>query len=117
MDNWDKFQKNLSVAQGAEGALQEQSDIYAESWEAARDRVKAAAESIYDSLLNDEFFIDLTDGFAKVLGGVETLSKTLGGLPGILTIVGVAFNKIFSKQLISGVNNIAYSLRMLNPKN
>ena len=117
MDNWDKFQKNLSVAQGAEGALQEQSDIYAESWEAAQDRVKAAAESIYDSLLNDEFFIDLTDGFAKVLGGVETLSKTLGGLPGILTIVGVAFNKIFSKQLISGVNNIAYSLRMLNPKN
>ena len=100
MDNWDKFQKNLSVAQGAEGTLQEQSDIYAESWEAARDRVKAAAESIYDSLLNDEFFIDLTNGFAKVLDSVETLSKTLGGLPGILTIVGVAFNKIFSKQLI-----------------
>ena len=116
MDNWDKFQKNLSVAQGAEGALQEQSDIYAESWEAARDRVKAAAESIYDSLLNDEFFIDLTNGFAKVLGGVETLSKTLGGLPGILTIVGVAFNRIFNKQLISGINNIAYSLSMFSPK-
>jgi TP901 family phage tail tape measure protein len=47
MDNWGTFQENLSMAQNSEGALQEQADIYAESWEAARDRVTAAAETIY----------------------------------------------------------------------
>jgi len=35
MDNWDFMQENLATARGSEGALQEQADIYAESWEAA----------------------------------------------------------------------------------
>ena len=63
MDNWDKFEMNLEVAEGAEGALQEQADIYAESWEAASTRVRAAAEEIYSALLNDDF----TEEEAKLL--------------------------------------------------
>jgi len=39
MDNWDKFQKNLKVAEGADGTLQAQEERYATSWEAARKRV------------------------------------------------------------------------------
>jgi len=35
MDNWDFMQENLATAKGAEGTLQKQADIYAESWEAA----------------------------------------------------------------------------------
>ena len=31
MDNFGEFQKNLGIAQNAEGALQEQADIYAQS--------------------------------------------------------------------------------------
>jgi hypothetical protein len=49
MANWnngdnDSFMANLSTARSAEGTLQQQADIYAESWEAASDRVRAAAE-------------------------------------------------------------------------
>jgi len=58
MDNWDYFKENLGVAYGAEGELNKQAEIYAESWEAARDRVAAAAESIYQNLLDDKFFIN-----------------------------------------------------------
>jgi len=43
----------MKTAQNADGALQEQQEIYAESWEAASKRVKAAMEDIYGSLLND----------------------------------------------------------------
>jgi hypothetical protein len=44
MDNWnsgdgDSFMANLATATDSSGALQEQADIYAESWEAAADRV------------------------------------------------------------------------------
>jgi hypothetical protein len=39
MENWDKVQDNVAIAKGAEGTLQEQSEIYAESWEAAKKRV------------------------------------------------------------------------------
>jgi hypothetical protein len=47
MDNWDFMKKNLNTAANAEGELQRQADIYAESWEAASKRVKAALETIY----------------------------------------------------------------------
>jgi hypothetical protein len=32
-----------------------------------------------------------------MLDHINNLIKTLGGLPGVLAIVGTAFNKIFSK--------------------
>lgn len=42
MDNWDSMKTNLDVAYLSEGTLQEQANIYAESWEGAQKRVKAA---------------------------------------------------------------------------
>ena len=59
MNDWDFIQQNIEVARGSEDALQEQADIYAESWEAASKRFKASLQSIYDDLLNDQFFIKL----------------------------------------------------------
>ena len=79
MDNWDTFQKNLTSAKTAEGTIQKQADIYAESWEAAKDRVTAAAEAIYSKLINDEFFIDILNGFEKFLNGVSNVIDGLGG--------------------------------------
>ena len=111
MDNWDKFQKNLSVAQGAEGALQQQADIYAESWEAARDRVQASLESIYHDLLNDEFFIDLNNGLAKTIGLLDQVIDNFGGLKGIAAGLGIVFTKVFNKQLVNSISNITFSLK------
>jgi hypothetical protein len=48
MDHFDYYKENLARAQSADRSLQEQADIYAESWEAARDRVTASLETIYD---------------------------------------------------------------------
>jgi hypothetical protein len=44
MENWDNgdsdsMMANLQTTSDAEGALQDQADIYAESWEAAQKRV------------------------------------------------------------------------------
>ena len=74
LDNFDFYEQNLSSAQNADGTLQAQADIYAESWEAAKDRVTAEAEEIYNQLLNDEFFIDLNNGFA---GFLNIISDTI----------------------------------------
>jgi TP901 family phage tail tape measure protein len=35
MDNWDFMEENLATAKNSTGTLQEQADIYAESWEGA----------------------------------------------------------------------------------
>ena len=106
MDNWDFFQTNLSTAQGAEGTLQKQADIYAESWEAAQKRVQASMEKVYSQLLNDDFFIDLNNGLSDFIDLISNTIKGLGGLKGVLSGLGVLATKIFGKQLSDSINNL-----------
>ena len=118
LDNWntndgDSMMANLNTANSATGALQDQADIYAESWEAARDRVTAAAESVYKSLLNDEFFIDVANSVEKIIGFVDHLIDSLGGVKGVLLAIGAITTKIFSAQMSQGITNMAYNLKML----
>ena len=117
MDNWNKgdsdsFMTNLSTANNATGELNKQADIYAEGWEAAADRVTAAAEAIYDSLIDDEFFIDLLNNVEKLLGFINNLIEGLGGLKGVLFALGSVVTKVFSQQLSQGLTNLAYNLKM-----
>ena len=120
MDNWDKgdadsMKANLNTAYNSTGATQKQADIYAESWEAAQKRVKAAAEKIYGALLNDDFFIDMLDGFEKILTFVNDLIENLGGLKGVLLALGAIVTKVFSAQISQGLTNAAYNLKMSLP--
>ena len=117
MDNWnngdsDSMIANLTTSASSSGALQQQADIYAESWEGARDRVKAAAESIYSSLINDEAFIDMLNGVEKVLGFIKDLIDSLGGLKGVLMAIGTIVTKVFSQQLSQGLSTMAYNIKM-----
>jgi len=96
-DNFDVYLENLENAKNSAGSLQEQSDIYAEGWEAARDRVKAAAESIYSSLINEDFFIALNNFLEKGLDGINGLIKALGGIPGVLGAIGTVVTSVFSE--------------------
>lgn len=112
MDNWDYFQENLGVANTSAGALEEQAEIYAESWEAAQKRVEAAAQSIYQSLINDDFFIGLLDGFEKVLTFVDKLIDNVGGLKGVLSSLGLILTKVFSDQMAKSLTNLSYNIRM-----
>jgi hypothetical protein len=91
MENWDAMEMNLGIVETSEGALQEQADIYAESWEAAQDRVRAAAEGVYQDLIDDEFFITLLNGFEKVIETIDGVVQGLGGMQGVITLVGSLF--------------------------
>jgi hypothetical protein len=77
--------------------LQEQADIYAESWEASEKRVRAAAERIYESLLDEEFFIGLNNILETVLTGVGNLTDSFGGMSGVLSVVSVTLVNLFNK--------------------
>ena len=98
MDNWDFFQQNLATARGAEGTLNEQAEIYAESWEAARDRVTASLQDIYDSLLDDKFFIGLTNAIAVITDGIGNFIDGLGGAKGVLLLISGILLQTFSKS-------------------
>ena len=113
MDKWDVFKENLSYAQNSDGSLQEQADIYTESWEAAEKRVKAAAQSIYSDLIDDKFFIGLSNGFASFLEGVDEVIDDLGGLKGILSDVSSVFLLLYAQKMPVALNNLKQNLLVL----
>lgn len=113
MDNWDFMQENLQTVAKASGTLDEQAQIYAESWEAAKKRVQAAAEGIYQDLLKDDFFIWLTNGFGSILEFIDKIIDSLGGLSGVLPGIALLVNKIFGDKIIAGAQTLAHNLMNL----
>ena len=99
MNNQDMYFNAMDMAENSEGTIDQQAETYAKSWEAAQKRVKTAAQGIYDSLLNDQFFITMNNLLADALGLVEKLVDGMGGFAGILGIVGISLTKVFSSQL------------------
>lgn len=116
MDHFDFYEKNLNAAQNSDGSLQKQADIYAESWEAAQKRVKAALEDIFGKVIDDKFFIELTNTIAKAVGGVSKLIDALGGVKGLLLAISALATKAFSQQLSQGLTNLAYTVKMSTKK-
>ena len=114
MDNWSSFEKNVGLAQMSSGSLNEQADIYAESWEAARDRVRAAAEGIYDALINEDVFIKLDNIFTRLLNGISGIVKGMGGMVPILGTIGGIITQKFAKEMPVALNNMKQNLMVLS---
>lgn len=110
MDNWNVFQENLTTAYTSEGSLQEQADIYAESWEAAQKRVKASLQEIYSALIPEDFMINFTSATADVLDGVGDILRGMGGFKTILLMISSIalrqFGPSLGASLQDGINKI-----------
>lgn len=113
MDNWDFFQQNLMTARGSEGALDKQAQIYAESWEAARDRIKAATEDVYDSLINPQIFIDLDNMARPILKTFASMLDAIGGLTGLLPILSALMFKVYGNQMANSLRDIAINIGLI----
>lgn len=116
MDNFESFQENISMARGSAGALQEQADIYAESWEGAEKRVKAAAQNIYQSLLDDKFFIGMNNVFVDILKSIGGITKGLGGMQGIIGILGAFISQKLAIEAPVALNRIKDTLQIVSGK-
>lgn len=115
MDNWDFMGENLATAYNAEGTLNEQQKIYEESWEAARNRLQASMETLYDDLLKDDFFIWLTDALSDVVGLIDKIVDSMGGLAGLLPGLVLLMNKLWGDKIINSISTVAYNVGGLIP--
>ena len=113
MENWDKFQDNINIAEYAEGSLDEQAEIYADSWEASSKRVQAAAEGIYNSLIDDEFFIGFNNMLADILSGIDMFIERIGGLRTILISVGSVFMSSLASEIPQVIDNLKHNFNVL----
>lgn len=110
MENKDYFKELVGVAKNSEGTLQEQADIYAESWEASKKRVQASLEEIYKQLVNDKFFIGLNDTLSDTLNITSKLIDSLGGLPGVLGVISSLMLKSFRPDIVNNMQRMASNL-------
>lgn len=118
MDNWDdgtsdSMIANLKTSMSSTGALQEQADTYAESWEAARDRVTASAEAIYDALLNDKFFINLNNMFSDLLDSINGFIDEIGGLKTIMVGTFGLLASYLGNKIQPMINNLRANFQVL----
>ena len=113
MSNWDVMQENVEMAKEANGELEHQHGIWETGIEGATNRVKANLEEIKNSLLDENDLIPLlniADGFLTVVGD---LIDSLGGLPGLLTIIASLGLKIYGPQAASMLMNMTDGIRSL----
>lgn len=110
MNNWSEVQKNITIAATSEGTLQKQADIYANSWEGAKKRVQASLQTIYNSIINDKAFINMTDTISTVLDGIGGLIKGLGGVKSILLTVANIFAMHYAKEMPKFLERIKENL-------
>lgn len=114
MDNWGDFEKNLQTAYSSTGTLEEQAEIFAESWEAARKRVKASAEDVYDSLINEDFFIGFDNGLSVILDRIAEVIDAMGGFKGVLSTVGALLTSVYGNKIAESIRNMAYNVSILS---
>lgn len=104
-DNWSKFKENLNTAESSEGTLNKQQKAYEQSWQAASDRVKASIEEIYSKIIDDQFFIKLTDGIAKFVKIISNVIDGLGGVKGLLLGISSLVLTVYGKDIARNLNN------------
>lgn len=113
MNNYDYFKENVQVARDSTGTLEKQADIYAESWEAAQKRVRAAAEGVYQDLIDDKFFISLNNGLADVISGLDNFIDKAGGLKTIIMALSGVILANFSNKIPEAINKVKYNFDVL----
>jgi len=90
--------------------------MYAESWMAASDRVRASWEGVWDSLINSDSFITVLDGISGLIGMLDTMVESFGGAGGTIALFGGLLGKAFTPQITKTIEDTAYNLKMLTPK-
>lgn len=104
-DNWDAYQNALSISENSEGTLAEQAATFAEGWEAARRDVKAAAEGIYDSLINPQGMAKLDKALASTFNRIENIVDGMGGFFGVLSGTSTLLLTIFGDKLANSLRS------------
>ena len=115
MENWDVFKSNLNIANTSAGTLDQQAAIYAESWEAASNRVRASWEGLWDTCINSDSFIGALDMITSIVDGMDNFIQSIGGGGSALAALGGILTKVFTPQIASTVSDIGYGIKMMMP--
>ena len=116
MENWDAVEKNIELATNATGELSKQQDIWAESYEAAAQRVKQAQNELYESFIDDESIITINNLIADLISSVGNLIDAFGGIGPVLLTVGLLFSKTIIPLIGNGIKSVSNAISVWSGK-
>ena len=116
MDNWDMYSETVKEAANAYGTLDEQQNIWAESWEAHVQQVQVSAERLYDSLLKSDSVLTAMNGFSWFLERITDATDAAGGLGNILLWIGTIMATRLTPQIMNSINSIASGYDIISGK-
>jgi hypothetical protein len=61
--------------------------------------VTASAQAIYESLISDDFFINMSNGFSGLLDSINLVIDGLGGFKGLLAPIAFAITSLFKDKI------------------
>ena len=112
-ENWDMYESTLATAEGADGELNKQQEIWAESWEAASQNVQASLESIYTKVFDDDVFIDLLNILNGIVVTFDTLTDAFGGIGPILMQISALLIHHFKVPILDAFTSVRHGLNIL----
>lgn len=116
MENWDKVKENVDLARESEGTLAVQQARYMESTEAHLERMTAAWENFFDSMLKNDDINDTADVITSIGNGLADFADATGGLIPLLGTLGSVGMQAFSKQIGVGLHNAITNLETFKNK-
>ena len=113
MDNYEKFQELVSGIGDSDGYLQGQADEYAASWEGAKNRLQAAWQGIYDQLIDDKFFIKLTNFGATIVNFISQIIDGAGGLKGVISMLIMGITSLNPEKFAHTLTDIKDTILLI----
>lgn len=115
-ENFDEYERLMSVAANSTGELQAQQDIYIESTAAKLQQLSTTWENLFDSLLSGDTVGEVADIFTVLVNGVTNFVDGIGGGKTVLLAFGSIITKIFSNDLSRGLSNAIIGFQNLIKK-
>lgn len=112
-ENWDMYQKSLSISENAEGELDKQFDAWADSWEGASNRVQVSLETLYLDVISDGAMIGFNNLLADTIEIFDVLIKSVGGFGSVLSGIALILMKLYSHQITAGLISLSENFKLL----
>ena len=110
-DNWDMYGEALETSMNAAGTLEKQQEIALDSLANKMDILKATAEDLYDSMIDENTIKGFVEGLTSVVQLLANFADATGGLNNLLPLLGATALNVFSNQISQSLGTMIINMR------